>query len=99
MASAGSGGALALPEILDLRAAAPLRAAIAERRGDDLMLDAANVQRLGGQCLQVLLAAQSAWRAEGRGFAVSTPSPAFEEALQTMGAPVFDPPAAVGGLA
>ena len=48
---------LALAPILDLKAAGPLRGALLERRGHPLELDAADVQRLGGLCLQVLLAA------------------------------------------
>ena len=50
--------ALMLDPILDLKAAASLQAAILAHRGQALELDASAVQRLGAQCLQVLLSAQ-----------------------------------------
>ena len=48
--------ALAEP-CLDLSAAGPLAASLLRRRGSPLALDGSAVERLGGQCLQVLLAA------------------------------------------
>jgi chemotaxis protein CheX len=57
--------ALALPQVLDLSAAMPLRALLIVHRGADLDLDAACVERLGGLCLQVLLAAHRTWEADG----------------------------------
>jgi chemotaxis protein CheX len=47
--------------VLDLKAASPLRDQIVERRGSPLRLDASHVERLGGLCLQVLIAARAAW--------------------------------------
>ena len=52
---------LALPAVLDLVAASTLLEEFLVRRGRALDVDAAGVQRLGGQCLQVLLAARAAW--------------------------------------
>lgn len=75
-----------LADTLDLRAAAPLKAALAELRGQDLTLDASEVSRLGGLCLQVLLAANAAWRAEGRAFHIAGASPAFLEGARLMAA-------------
>lgn len=56
--------ALTLPQVLDLSAALPLRALLIAHRGADLDLDAAGVERLGGLCLQVLLAARRTWEAD-----------------------------------
>jgi chemotaxis protein CheX len=78
--------AYALPETLNLKAAAGLHADLAGARGHDLALDASDVQRLGGQCLQVLLAASEAWRADGLDFSIINPSDAFTHSLGLFGA-------------
>jgi chemotaxis protein CheX len=75
-----------LPEILDLKAAAPLRAALLEARRAPLEIDASAVQRLGGLCLQVLLSAEATWAADGQPFTISAASPAFAEGALRMGA-------------
>jgi chemotaxis protein CheX len=77
---------LTLPETLDLTAAAPLRSEILSRRGQPLDLDGSAVQRLGGLCLQVLLAARSAWTDDGHTLRFVAPSPALKEAFTIMGA-------------
>jgi chemotaxis protein CheX len=76
---------LELPGALDLAAAAPLLAELRTRRGGPLTLDGSNVQRLGGLCLQVLLAAQEAWRADGSEFRLQA-SDAMAQGLRQMGA-------------
>jgi chemotaxis protein CheX len=75
-----------LPAHLDLVAAAPLRSEILARRGQPLDLDGAAVQRMGGLCLQVLLAARAAWAADNQPFRLLAPSPALREAISTLGA-------------
>jgi chemotaxis protein CheX len=77
---------LSLPPILDLKAAAPLRDALLALRGNDVTLDGAEVQRLGGQCLQVLLAARAAWETDGYRFEIHGPSSDLADALTLMGA-------------
>ena len=77
--------ALELPPVLDLVAAAALHEALTGRRGTDLAMDAAGVQRLGAQCLQVLLAARAAWAADGMILAVENLSGEFAAALELMG--------------
>jgi chemotaxis protein CheX len=77
---------LTLGPVLDLRAAAPLRAALLERRGEAMEIDASAVERLGGLCLQVLMAAQHSWAEDGLPFAISGPSDAFREAARLFGA-------------
>ena len=87
MSDADSHGveSLALAPVLDLKAAAPLKAALLERRGHPLEIDAADVQRMGGLCLQVLLAAAAAWRNDGVSLRVGPRSEAFLDALRIFG--------------
>lgn len=75
-----------LASTLDLLAAAPLKEEIANRAGNGVVLDASGVERLGAQCLQVLLAARAKWRAEKLAFCVINPSATFSEHLRVLGA-------------
>ena len=52
---------VSLQPILDLQAAEPLRAELMALRGRPLSLDASQVTRLGGLCLQVLMSARKIW--------------------------------------
>ncbi len=74
-----------LPEILDLKAAAPLAGEFLAHRGGELRIDASRVQRLGGQCLQVLLSAAMTWKVDEIPLAFVDPSPDFIEGLQRLG--------------
>jgi chemotaxis protein CheX len=76
---------LKLPAILDTKAAAPLTQAFLSHRGGDLHVDAADVQRLGAQCLQVLLAARAAWAVDGRNLLVENMSTECRAALGLCG--------------
>ena len=87
---------LALTEVLDLNAATPLKAAILDLRGSALEIDACAVRRLGGLCLQVLLAAKAAWSADGHSFSITNASESFLEALRLFGAQTALQPAAQG---
>ncbi len=78
--------AIALPENLDLKAAAPLKAALLERRGAPIEIEADQVRRFGGLCLQVLLAARKAWDHDGQPFSIKGPSEAFVETTRLFGA-------------
>ncbi|WP_312597550.1 STAS domain-containing protein [Brevundimonas sp.] len=78
---------LVLPEILDLKAAAPLKAELVARRGQDLVLDASGVQRLGGLCLQVLLSAARTWAADGVNLRLGSVSQPLGEQWAAFGAP------------
>ena len=77
---------LVLADALDMRAAGPLLEEVRRRRGSPLRLDGSQVERLGGQCLQVILAAQAAWAADGHGFGICNPSTALKEGWALMGA-------------
>ena len=74
-----------LPAVLDLAAAGPLTERLLSARGSDLSIDAADVLRVGGQCLQVLLAAAKTWSADRASFEIARPSAEFVEALQRFG--------------
>jgi chemotaxis protein CheX len=76
---------LQLPPVMDLTAAAPLAERFLSMRGSDLSIDASEVVRLGGQCLQVLLAAHKTWHADGAKLEVLHPSQDFIEALRHLG--------------
>ncbi|SUS03256.1 conserved hypothetical protein [uncultured Defluviicoccus sp.] len=77
---------LVLPAVMDLRAAQPLKADIQAHAGAPLDLDASKVERMGGLCLQVLLAAETAWRATGHAFRVINPAETFRNDARLMGA-------------
>jgi len=72
--------------VLDLKAAAPLQAALLARRGQPVEIDASAVQRLGGLCLQVLLSAQKTWADDGGVFHLGHVADPFNEALRLFGA-------------
>ena len=78
---------LVLADSLDLTAAAPLAAELLAARGSPATLDASGVQRLGAQCLQVLLAARALWSSDGLPWRVVNASPEFTDATALMGCP------------
>ena len=75
----------ALPSVLDMRAAAPLRDALLALRGSPLDLDASGVANLGGLCLQVILSAAKTWDADGCQMRIVDPSEPFQQAIQLLG--------------
>jgi chemotaxis protein CheX len=78
-----------LDPTLDISAAERLHKDLVGLRGRPLTIDASDVQRLGGLCLQVLLSARATWRADDRPIALTAPSTAFERAWASFGAPAF----------
>lgn len=75
-----------LAPVLDLSAAGPLWFDLCAARGQPVVIDASAVERLGGLCLQALLAAQSQWRADGVDFSIANASEAFVEGVKLMAA-------------
>lgn len=73
-----------LVQSLDLSAAAPLWFSLVGLRGAPIDLDASGVERLGGLCAQVLLAAQAGWRADGVAFRIQNPSATFVDSARLM---------------
>ena len=84
---ASASAPLVLADSLDLTAAAPLSATLLAARGGPAILDASGVQRLGAQCLQVLLAARALWSSDGQPWRLIDPSPEFTDAAALMGCP------------
>ncbi|MGI3901834.1 MAG: STAS domain-containing protein [Janthinobacterium lividum] len=78
-------GSLALDEMLDLNAAAPLRQALLARRGADLAVDASAVQHLGAQCAQVLASAALTWAADGTVLTFAAASESFAQCARLLG--------------
>ena len=76
---------LELPEALDLPAAASLAGSLLKLVGEDLEVDARNVQRLGASCLQVLLSAARTWKAEGASLTLAHGSERFIDDLRLLG--------------
>jgi chemotaxis protein CheX len=76
---------LQLPEVLDLTAAAPLAQSLLSRRGVALTLDASRVQRVGTQCLQVLLAAAATWKEDGVVLRLTKPTAELLEGSRLLG--------------
>src|ERR1700676_2835604 len=76
---------LQLPEVLDLTFAGPLAASFLALRGQKLDVDAAQVQRVGAQCVQVLMSAVATWKADDRALRVTDPSQEFRDALSLLG--------------
>lgn len=76
-----------LPPSLDVTAAAPLREQLLTLRGGPVALDASGVERLGGLCLQVLMAARRTWAADGLPLRLAAASDAFAAQLAAFGAP------------
>ncbi len=74
-----------LAETLDLRAAAALLDELKQHQESNIQLDAENVQRVGGQCAQVLLSAAQAWAEAQKQFHIINPSEAYQECMSTLG--------------
>ena len=81
---------LTLPAVLDLRAAAPLKAELLAVRGQETALDGSAVERLGGLCLQVLLSALATWRGDGQVLTFINVSEALASQWSAFGASASD---------
>ena len=91
-AEAGSHPAAAklqLEPVLDLGAAERLHARLVELRGQPLEIDASQVERLGGLCLQVLISARNTWHADGQSAVIGQASTTFEDAWAMFAAPAL----------
>ena len=77
--------AVALPPVLDITAAGPLATEFLRVRGKDVSVDASKVERVGAQCIQVLLSAVATWTLDGMEFDLSNPSAALVEGLGIAG--------------
>ena len=76
---------LMLSSVLDLNEASVLHGKLMELRGRDLRIDASQVDRLGAQCIQIIVAAARTWQTDKKAFVVERASDAFEKTLQLIG--------------
>ena len=86
--ASASAAVLRLGQVLDLNAAGPLAHEFLALRGRNVEVDASAVERLGAQCLQVLLSARNTWDADGADFCLVAPSSEFTSTLALLGAPI-----------
>jgi chemotaxis protein CheX len=78
-----------LPRLLNSEAAGSLKNELVAARGKPLALDASQVERVGGQCFQLLLAAKAAWSEDNMPLRVVNPTRQFTESVTLMGAGDF----------
>ncbi|MAQ85588.1 STAS domain-containing protein [Psychromarinibacter halotolerans] len=78
---------LKVPAKLKGAEAQGLKAMLAERRGRPVALDFGQVTQVGAQCLQVLLAANRVWQAEGTAFEIKNMSAEVRDGLLLCGLP------------
>ena len=78
-------GSLKLASVLDLNEATILHGKLMSMRGSNVVIDASGVERLGVQCVQVLVAGIKAWEADKKSFLVEKTSDAFEKTMQLVG--------------
>ncbi|SFI54539.1 STAS domain-containing protein [Aerobium aerolatum] len=83
-------GSMTLPSELDIKAAIPLATELLALRGRDVAIDASQIERVGAQCLQVLLSAAATWHADGADFTLSAPSAPFSDAVRLAGLDLSD---------
>lgn len=76
-----------LPANLDTRTAPQVHAALNGLEDQPVSLDGSQVESLGGQCLQILLAAHAAWTHRDLAFAIQSPSEALCAQWAAFGAP------------
>ena len=76
---------LQLPEVLDTTFAGPLAEQLLALRGSPLAIDATQVQRVGAQCVQVIMSAVSTWEADQVALSLVEPSQEFRDALSLLG--------------
>jgi chemotaxis protein CheX len=73
-----------LPNILDLGASLALSTEFVAAQGQSVRVDASDVERIGGLCLQVLIAAERKWRTDGTPFVIESPSEAYVKGVRLM---------------
>lgn len=86
-----------LPSCLDMSAAPALKSSLLALRGGDAVLDAGTIQRMGAQCVQVLVSAKRTWEADGHGFSIVNPTTEFLECLSMLG--IGEAELSIGGTA
>ena len=70
---------------LDLTTASDLARMILAARGSELAIDASDVQHLGAQCGQILVAAKTTWKADQQTLRIVESSGEFIEGARLLG--------------
>lgn len=78
-------GPFKLSSCLDSQAAEQLGAALKQKRGEPLTIDAAEVSFLGALVLQMLIAACRQWREDGLSFDIAEVSDEFLDGMRLLG--------------
>ena len=78
-------GSLKLSPVLDLTEASALHGTLMSMRGRNVTIDASEVERVGVQCVQVLIAGARAWQADKKSYVVDKSSDAFANTMQLIG--------------
>ena len=78
-------GTLKLSPVLDLNEATALHGKLISMRGSNIAIDASQVERLGVQCAQVLIAGARAWQADKKSYVIEKSSDAFAKTMQLIG--------------
>lgn len=76
---------LYLTKVLDLIEAPSLLDSFIQMKPSNLKIDAQNVERVGTQCIQVLVSAKNKWQEENCDFILVNQSREFLEAMLTIG--------------
>ena len=79
---------MVLPAALDISTIKAVASEFASMRGSPIQVDASHVTRIGGLGLQVLLAVQQAWNAEGTSIQFVNRSEGFERDIALLGNPL-----------
>lgn len=85
MQSGPTSPSLTLPDCLDSAAAITVKEMLLAKRGEEIVVDASQVRRVGVQSLQVLVAAARTWQHEGHSYRLENPSPEFLETVTLVG--------------
>lgn len=75
-----------LAPVLDMKAASTLADELMLARGSDLQIDGSAVERIGAQCLQVLLAARQTWRTDEAALVIVAASEPLRTSVALLGA-------------
>lgn len=70
---------------LDTAASADLLKSLTDAQGEDVVLDAAAVEMIGGNCLEILLSAGAIWKAAGQMITLENASPQMTDDLGRFG--------------
>lgn len=74
-----------LPEVMKIDDCERLHAFLMAAQSSAVTIECGMVSRMHGLAAQTIVMAARTWSAAGHGFAIRTPSPAFTEAMRSLG--------------